>query len=227
MFLDNKYTKWYYLIIDRARNRTLTTYAENHHIIPRSLNGTDDSTNLVLLTAREHYIVHVLLTRMVTGVAVHKMYKAAWMMACRTLKDRDYKVNSRIYERLRIEHSNSNSREERRKKISESMKRHHAANPWTDEMKAAARERALKNLEKSGWKPKDKERKVKEPKPRKPKVTRYVTCPHCGKTCDASNAKRWHLDNCQSLPGAVPVKIPKLSEANLKRWAKKRECPPK
>lgn len=27
-----------------------------------------------------------------------------------------------------------------------------------------------------------------------------VTCPHCGKVMDESNAKRWHLDNCRSRP---------------------------
>ena len=32
-----------------------------HHVIPRCLGGTDDKSNLVELTAREHFIVHKLL----------------------------------------------------------------------------------------------------------------------------------------------------------------------
>lgn len=36
-------------------------YYENHHIIPRCLGGTDEEINLILLTAREHFIAHKLL----------------------------------------------------------------------------------------------------------------------------------------------------------------------
>ncbi len=37
-------------------------YYENHHIQPRCLNGGEETNNLVLLTAKEHYVVHKLLT---------------------------------------------------------------------------------------------------------------------------------------------------------------------
>lgn len=69
MYLDNKYTKWYYSIIDRAFGRVLPTniYTEKHHIIPSSLGGSNDKSNLVTLTAKEHFICHLLLTKMLTG----------------------------------------------------------------------------------------------------------------------------------------------------------------
>jgi len=35
-------------------------YYENHHIIPKCLNGTNEENNLVLLTVKEHYIYHKL-----------------------------------------------------------------------------------------------------------------------------------------------------------------------
>lgn len=38
-------------------------YFETHHIVPKSLGGTDDKNNLVNLTAREHYIAHLLLVK--------------------------------------------------------------------------------------------------------------------------------------------------------------------
>lgn len=38
-------------------------YVEQHHIIPKSLGGTNDKSNLVFLTAREHCIAHLLLCR--------------------------------------------------------------------------------------------------------------------------------------------------------------------
>jgi hypothetical protein len=36
-------------------------YYEKHHILPRCLGGPDNTDNLVLLTAKEHYICHKLL----------------------------------------------------------------------------------------------------------------------------------------------------------------------
>jgi hypothetical protein len=66
-FLENKYTRWYYIIINNAKNRNFDGYVEKHHIIPRSLNGTDDNNNIVRLTAREHFVCHLLLTKMVAG----------------------------------------------------------------------------------------------------------------------------------------------------------------
>ena len=49
-------------IIDRAKNRKKPDcYCELHHIIPKSLGGSNDKENLVYLTAREHFIAHWLL----------------------------------------------------------------------------------------------------------------------------------------------------------------------
>lgn len=51
-------------IIDRAKNRKKPEcYCELHHIVPKSLGGSDDSENLVYLTAREHFIAHWLLKK--------------------------------------------------------------------------------------------------------------------------------------------------------------------
>ena len=38
-------------------------YCEEHHIVPRCLGRSDDESNLVNLTAREHFIAHVLLMK--------------------------------------------------------------------------------------------------------------------------------------------------------------------
>jgi hypothetical protein len=103
MYLTNKYSRWYYNIIKRAQTRTITTYTEKHHIIPQSLGGNNDSDNLVRLTAREHFICHLLLTKMTTGTNKSKMSQAAWMMASVAGKGQHrYKVNNRTYEKLRL-----------------------------------------------------------------------------------------------------------------------------
>jgi hypothetical protein len=76
-------------------------------VIPQSLGGTNDPNNIVKLTAREHFICHLLLTKMVVGTNKSKMYQAAWMMAASISKTQErYKVNNRTYENLRIKMSN-------------------------------------------------------------------------------------------------------------------------
>lgn len=58
------YIKHYNLLCERARYRTLDSYTEKHHIIPRCMGGTDDIGNLVDLTPEEHYVAHQLLVKM-------------------------------------------------------------------------------------------------------------------------------------------------------------------
>lgn len=72
------YNDTYARLIDRARNRTLTGYAERHHVVPRCLGGTDDELNIVLLTAQEHYICHLLLCKIHPGNS--KLVAAAMFM---------------------------------------------------------------------------------------------------------------------------------------------------
>lgn len=67
MFVENKYFKYYYSIVDRAKSRTIYGYKERHHIIPKSLGGSNNKENIVDLTAREHFICHLLLTKMTDG----------------------------------------------------------------------------------------------------------------------------------------------------------------
>jgi hypothetical protein len=104
--LENKYTKYYINIINKAKNRLLDGYCETHHIIPKSLGGNNLKENLVNLTAREHFICHLLLTKMYEGDAKNKMVHAAWAMA--TLENSNqqrYKITSKIYKSLRIKYA--------------------------------------------------------------------------------------------------------------------------
>lgn len=83
LFIDNKYTTWYFQIIHNAKKTLRPGYTELHHIIPKSfysrknksgwLDGDPDTDeNLVRLTAKEHFICHLLLTKMTQGVAYKK-----------------------------------------------------------------------------------------------------------------------------------------------------------
>jgi hypothetical protein len=64
--LHNKYRTWYRSIIHEvfSRSKEDGIYYEKHHIIPKSLGGSNKKPNLVLLTAREHFLCHWLLTKM-------------------------------------------------------------------------------------------------------------------------------------------------------------------
>ena len=58
----------YARLIANAKVRGVVNgYSEVHHILPRAFGGTNDSSNLVSLTAREHFIAHVLLAHMHGG----------------------------------------------------------------------------------------------------------------------------------------------------------------
>ena len=109
MYLHNKYTTWYLSIISKASKRTLVEeYTENHHIIPKSLGGSNDPSNLVKLTAREHFVCHMLLTKMVEGNAKQKMIYAWWAMANQKRPDQHrYKVSSRIYKIIKESAANN------------------------------------------------------------------------------------------------------------------------
>lgn len=98
MYLQNKYTTWYFSIINNARDRALSGYAERHHIIPKSLGGSNNKSNLVSLTAREHFICHLLLPKMVNGIAKSKMALALFMLTRQSKKQHRYKITNRRYE---------------------------------------------------------------------------------------------------------------------------------
>lgn len=72
------YQRIYNTIIKRSKQRTLLEYAEEHHIVPRCVGGTDDSHNLVMLTPEEHYVCHQLLVKIYPGNI--KLVKAAMFM---------------------------------------------------------------------------------------------------------------------------------------------------
>lgn len=100
MFQSNKYSLWYFNIIDVAKSRNLQTSIEKHHIIPKSLGGDNSPSNIANLTPREHFICHLLLTKFTTGKERIKMLYAFNRMHYG--KNR-YISNSKHYEKIREE----------------------------------------------------------------------------------------------------------------------------
>jgi 5-carboxymethyl-2-hydroxymuconate isomerase len=81
-FLPNEFTEQYIAIIKANVSNPVPTetQGEDHHIVPRSLKGTNASSNIVRLSIIDHVRVHRLLAKMTHGLAKYKMSKAWSMM---------------------------------------------------------------------------------------------------------------------------------------------------
>lgn len=84
------------------RKKGCSVYYEEHHILPKSLGGLDSVENLVLLTPREHFLAHYLLTKFTEGQNRYRMLIAFGYMRGRS-NQRSSKAycNSRLYESIR------------------------------------------------------------------------------------------------------------------------------
>ena len=125
-FLDNKYTSIYNKLIERARFRKLDGYVEKHHVIPRSLVKTND---VVKLTAREHILCHLLLTKMTDKNVSYKMLWALHRMMSGSKKFHPgrNKPMSRAYEYARlkfIQLLKQPKSKEHKNKIAQSLRGH-------------------------------------------------------------------------------------------------------
>ena len=106
------YLNVYNAIINKAKSdfaNRLRGYYEHHHITPKSLGGTDEDKNIVKLTPREHFICHWLLVKIYNKGSIErkKMLCAFWKMKQSPTKSYKRYLNSRAYEKLRIEFSES------------------------------------------------------------------------------------------------------------------------
>lgn len=94
------YKKLYIDIISKAKSENRKkghgVYYENHHILPKSLFPLwkTKKSNLVLLTAREHFFCHQLLTKIYPS-------KAMSYALFRLATDNNHRVTSREYERIK------------------------------------------------------------------------------------------------------------------------------
>jgi hypothetical protein len=101
------YLKIYESIIQKAKfeNRIKLkkhqhgyVYYEKHHIIPKCMNGTNNINNLVLLTAREHYVCHKLL------IYIYPNNRGLILAIKRFIHSKKlqlYKISSRDYETMK------------------------------------------------------------------------------------------------------------------------------
>lgn len=124
------------------RSKDNNEYYERHHITPKSLGGSNKKENLVLLTFKEHFIAHLLLSKMYGGESKRKMYYALWRMSSSN-KNHKRILSASQYENCRLSGVLAKIKhlvtEETRLKISKGNK----GKVRTDEMKNNSRQANL------------------------------------------------------------------------------------
>ena len=213
MVNDHYYAR-YQRFIDSLKNQVVGGYSEVHHIVPISMGGSNDKSNLIALTARQHYVAHWILARALGGSAA----RAFFMMSN---FGKYGAVNSTTYEKARKEYA---------KQVSLQLKGKPSQCDFSDATRQKMREAKIgrklspEHIEKVRQAQigrvydNDFRRKISEAKKGQPNgrlgttmsdetkrkiiesnINRpMVTCPHCQQTMkDHGGAKRWHFDRCK------------------------------
>ena len=221
IFINNKYTSIYYRIIDNSRNRILPkeVYKERHHIIPKSLGGSNSVDNLVWLTGREHLICHLLLVRMTEDKFKSKMISAAWSMA--NLENNNQtriKLNARQYSSLREQFSKTHSLRMKnnnpmhdpnvRKIYDNAIIKRGKTSGMTGKKHSSTSTDKIREANKGQFVPVEKRLAASEfhsnrsveltDKYRKIHASNHK-CEHCGKLANPGTYARWHGQNCKLI----------------------------
>jgi len=160
IFTKNKYYKLYKNIILKAKKETrfkgCGIYYESHHIFPKSLYPLyiKSKHNLVLLTAKEHYVCHHLLTKFTSGTNKVKMTYSFWRMI--HTEKQSQRITAKVYESvkrqivlLQIEKLSRNDNTftfKGCKHSDESLKQISIASIKTNKIKTAKSIKRIKNL---------------------------------------------------------------------------------
>ena len=202
MFISNDFYDEYYAIVNAASTRGLIKpliqspdyiYYESHHIQPRSMGGSDDENNLVLLTAQEHYRCHELLPLFTEGKDKHLMLFAWNMMRSR--------FGGETYADHKEQHAIAMSKIHKGKSIS-SQRKKVLSKRWkglnNPNYGGITDPKILKNMSES-------HKGIIQSQNTRDKRSKYLTgikhptiqCPHCNKSGGERAMKRWHFDKCK------------------------------
>jgi len=188
---------------ERLSQKKDGVYFEGHHIIPKSKGGLGISTkpknnpNIVLLTAREHFLAHWLLWRIYrdrqSALAFHKMMSST-KNTKRITSSRGYEEAREAFRITNIGNQYGKGKtkvisEEQKKRQSELMKGRNLGdnNP---SKRLDVRKKISEKLKGVKKTPEQIE------KLRKRSLEYKVECPHCKRCFDTRNAKKWHFDYC-------------------------------
>ncbi len=227
VFLDNKYLKWYNSIIEKAhrenRNKDCKAlYFESHHIIPKFCGGNNKKENLILLTAKEHFICHWLLEKFVIAEYTKSAKYAISMMSGskggRKISSAQFEICRKKAREAKL--GNKNMTKEGRKSLSEFRKtRTGNKNPFygkrhsIETIEKLSRAKKGENHPNYNKKRPEHSEKMKivmkgmsktEEHKNNIKLTwhknrTYITCEHCLLKTTKSMHTRWHGSKCKEI----------------------------
>ena len=182
------------------QRQTVAGYTEKHHVLPKcmcmSAEQKNDKENLVVLSAKEHFEAHQLLSEMFNGPSKRKMLYALSGLCFmkngnRVLDAAEYAI---VKEASRAAKRGIPLSEEHKQKIKDSFAEF---NP--NKGRIVSHETKLKQsnakIGKSRIHSADTCAKLSLAKLQKPDVN----CPHCGKLGRPGGMERWHFNNCNSV----------------------------
>lgn len=189
-------------------------YFEDHHIVPKCLGGSNKKENVILLTAREHYIAHWLLWKATRNTKLafafismaftnknnRRLTSIQYERARQVQRDiiSDYnkgkKRTPEQIEKIRQTHLGSKRCEETKQKMKEAWKKRRLI-PVSEETRQKISDANTKT-----WQNNEELREAA----RRRKIeynkifnTTEFTCPYCGKIGKGPNMKRYHFDKCK------------------------------
>ena len=131
------YKKIYDQLCQRSLSRKWEKFSfEKHHIVPKSMGGTNAKSNLAILTPREHAFAHLLLVRFLSGTDKAKMVFALKSMVSYRNQRRN-QLTTQQYDSLRRLYQLESKSPEYRAWRSEITK-----SQWTPERRASVAAKA-------------------------------------------------------------------------------------
>lgn len=93
-----------YVLEHQLEHQNASGYTENHHILPKSMSGSNKPENIIKFTARQHFLAHWMLWKAYQNKTATRAF---WLMrhTMNRVQNRNKKLSSVVYEKLRIEHS--------------------------------------------------------------------------------------------------------------------------
>ncbi len=198
----------------RKRDHKDYVYYEKHHIVPRCLGGKDKKENLVLLTAREHFVAHKLLAEVFPDE--RGLVYSLWMLTTKVSFEnrRNYIVSSKEYERFKNEFSKLLSVKNKGEgnpnfgKIGElaPMYNKKLSQEAKDKIGMAHKGKTISEEHKQRLRDFRTGRTIPEEQIKRQRLTwkkkeKNIRCPWCNFLSNSvSNMKRYHFDNCKQNP---------------------------
>ncbi len=228
LFEINDYFFKYYELIKKSKRDTkdLLIY-EIHHIIPKSLGGINDKSNLVNLSISDHILAHYYLSKCIKDENnKRKMYIAFWLMIH---NKSGYKLTPQQIEESKIEYRkiqtgrklSEETKEKMRgprpslqgennpnwggKTITEKTLKKHSENGKKRKWTESQREKFSKSMTGKKRPPKSEESKKKTSQTLKNKPD--LECPYCGKISNNRGAMLgFHFDFCKLAPNGSKLR---------------------